>query len=279
MTEPTDEITLKSPEGEEFEDAAHMYLRAFNVTGRLIAKDLVNFWKSLTEYRIGEYVIAKSTIVVGMGAIFSYQSFAWIGNMAVEPRFQRKGIGTLLLEKLLQISEMKKIHMIALDSSDAGKPLYTTHGFKEECKVLWYEIQGCSSQNFERVHTVQNIPEWCLNLDKKAFGGDRSSLLKLLLAMGGIMVVKDNEGYGIVYKNKVGPVIADNVEAAVAITNYAHTLGARTMDVPLYEVPREFLSQLKGQGVDYATPSTQMVYGDTPQDMKRVFAQVSSALG
>jgi len=279
MTEPPTKITLKNPEGREFEEAAHMYLRAFNVTDRLIARDLVNFWKSLVEYRVGEYVIAKSTTVVGMGATFPYQKFAWIGNMAVEPHFQRKGIGTLLLGKLLYILEMKKIHVIALDSSDAGKPLYTTYGFKEACKVLWYEIQGCSSRNFERVHTVQNIPEWCLNLDKKAFGGDRSSLLKLLLAMGGIMVVKDDEGYGIVYEKKVGPVIADNVEAAVAITNYAHTLGALTMDVPLHDVPREFLSQLKGQGVDYATPSTQMVYGNTLQDTKRVFAQVSSALG
>jgi hypothetical protein len=100
-----------------------------------------------------------------------------------------------------------------------------------------------------------------------------------LLAKGGILVVKDNEGYGIVRKNKVGPVIADSVEAAAAITNYAHTLGARTMDVPLHEVSREVLSQLKGQGVDYATPSTHMVYGNTSQDTKRIFAQVSSALG
>lgn len=279
MTEPADRITLKNPDSEEFEDAAHMYLRAFNVTDRLIAKDLVNFWKSLVEDRIGEYVIAKNRTVLGMGAIFPYQSFAWIENMAVEPSFQRKGIGTVLLERLLYILEMKNIHVVALDSSDAGKPLYATHGFKEVCKVLWYEIHGCSSNNFENVYTVQDIPEWCLNLDKKAFGGDRSSLLRLLLALGGILVVKDNEGYGILHKNKVGPVIADNMEAAVAITNYAHILGARTMDVPLHGVSREFLSQLKGKEVDYATPSTHMVYGNTPQDTKRIFAQVSSALG
>lgn len=44
----------------------------------------------------------------------------------------------------------------------------------------------------------------------------------------------------------MGPDIADNAEAA-AMTDYAYTLGARTMNVPLHDIQQEFLSQLKGR--------------------------------
>ena len=93
------------------------------------------------------------------------------------------------------------------------------------------------------------------------------------------MIVKHNEGYGILWKKRVGPVVAHTVEAAVTIANYAHTMGAKHMDVPLRNVPEKFLSQLKGRGVDYATPATRMVRGSSAGDTAKVFASFSSALG
>ncbi|MBU7048268.1 MAG: GNAT family N-acetyltransferase [Theionarchaea archaeon] len=100
---------------------------------------------------MGRFVVAKRTTVVGMAAVFPYQSCAWIGHMVVEPDLQRKGIGTLLMDELLHILEKGKIDAVKLDSTDLGRHLYTKYNFKEECKVLQYEIHKNDAANFEGV--------------------------------------------------------------------------------------------------------------------------------
>lgn len=280
MTEPI-RITMKNPEGEEFADAAHMYFRAFNVPEVSWTNDLAEFWKSLKKYKVGHFVIAKTTTIVGMGAVFPYQSLAWIGHMAVEPFMQRKGVGTSVLKELFNIAQQEKIHTIKLDATGMGEPLYEKFNFKKECEVLQYEMHGAPTivDGVYTIDAVQDIPEWCLTLDNQSFGGDRTVLLKYVLTMGGRMIVNHDEGYGILWKKRLGPVIAENVEAAVTIANYAYTLGARIMDVPLHPVPIQFISQLKGKGIDYATPAVRMVYGDPVGDPTKVYASFSSAMG
>ena len=93
------------------------------------------------------------------------------------------------------------------------------------------------------------------------------------------MIAKDEEGYSILWKKRVGPIVAENVEAAGAIANYAYSRGAKIMDVPLHPVPTQFISQLKGKPIDYATPAVRMVYGDPVGDPKKVFASFNSAMG
>ncbi len=270
-------LIMKNPEGEEFDEAAHLYFRAFNVPEVSWTDDLAEFWQSLKESKVGHFVVAKTTAIVGMGAVFPYQSLAWIGHMAVEPSRQRKGIGTLLLEELLRIVQQKKIATVKLDATGMGEPLYKKYNFKKEGEVLQYEIQGASP--VKGVKIIQDIPEWCLTLDNHAFGGDRTALLQYVLKMGAKMMVKDEEGYGILWRKRVGPIVVENVEAAVQIANYAYSLGATTMDVPLHPVPIQFISQLKGKSMDYATPAVRMVYGDPVGDPKKVFASFSSAMG
>jgi GNAT superfamily N-acetyltransferase len=269
-------LVLKNPEGEEFVEAAHMYFRAFNVPEVSWTDDLAEFWQSLKD-KVGHFVVAKTTTIVGMGAVFLYQSLAWIGHMAVEPSHRRNGIGTLLLKELLRIVQQKKVSTVNLDATGMGEPLYKRYNFKKEGEVLQYEIQGASTVNGVKI--LRDIPEWCLHLDNHSFGGDRTALLQYVLTMGGKMIVKDEEGYGILWKKRVGPIVAENVEAAVAIANYAYTRGAKTMDVPLHPVPIQFISQLKGKPIDYATPAVRMVYGDPVGDPKKVFASFNSAMG
>ena len=175
-------LILKNPEGEEFVEAAHMYFRAFNVPEVSWTDDLAEFWKSLKEYTVGDFVVAKTTTIVGMGAVFLYQSLAWIGHMAVEPSHQRKGIGTLLLKELLRIAQQKKVSTVKLDATGMGEPLYKRFNFKKEGEVLQYEIQGVSTVSDVKV--VRDIPEWCLTLDNHSFGGDRTALFQYVLAMG-----------------------------------------------------------------------------------------------
>jgi GNAT superfamily N-acetyltransferase len=270
-------LIMKNLEDEEFAEAAHMYFRAFRVPEVSWTNDLPEFWKSLKQFKVGHFIVAKTTTIVGMGALFPYQSLTWIGHMAVEPSHQLRGIGTLLLKELLRIAQQKKISTVKLDATGMGEPLYKKYNFKKEGEVLQYQLQGTST--VKGVKITQEIPEWCLTLDNHSFGGDRRILLQYVLTMGGKMIIKDEEGYGILWKKRVGPIVAENVDAAVQIANYAYTMGAKIMDVPLHPVPIQFISQLKGKPIEYATPAVRMRYGDPVGNPEKVFASFSSAMG
>lgn len=57
--------------------------------------------------------------------------FAYIMNMYIKPKWRRKGIGSVLLEKLIE--EIKKIGIqsVVLHTTSFGKPLYEKYGFRE----------------------------------------------------------------------------------------------------------------------------------------------------
>jgi len=57
--------------------------------------------------------------------------FAYIMNMYIKPKWRRKGIGSALLEKLIE--EIKKIGIqsVVLHTTSFGKLLYEKYGFRE----------------------------------------------------------------------------------------------------------------------------------------------------
>ena len=56
--------------------------------------------------------------------------FAHIMNMYTKPKWRRKGIGSALLEKLIDEIKMKGIRSIVLHATPIGQPLYEKFGFK-----------------------------------------------------------------------------------------------------------------------------------------------------
>ena len=119
-------------------------------------------------------------------------------------------------------------------------------------------------------------------MDRDAFGDDRSALLKSVLKHGGKIIVARDQGYGLVYKDKVGPVVANDAQAATDIVKFAHGLGANKVYVPLHnELPQGFLGGLKK-----ARPRTsiacceRMTSGAGLKEENRlVFASFSAATG
>ena len=55
---------------------------------------------------------------------------SYILNMYTKPKWRRKGIGSVLLEKLLEESKINGINIVSLHASDIGRLLYEKYGFK-----------------------------------------------------------------------------------------------------------------------------------------------------
>ena len=126
------------------------------------------------------------------------------------------------------------------------------------------------------------IPKWCLTMDKEAFGDDRSSLLKLLLNNGGKIILLDNKGYGILWKNRIGPVIAENEEVAKNIIKNASKMGAEKIYLPLHQhLSEHFLLDLfESKSKTSISCCTRMILGNSvKENTKNIYASFTAATG
>lgn len=69
--------------------------------------------------------------VVGVCACAAYPGggLAWIGGMNVPPEHRRRGIARALLQACLDHAQTRHAHIIGLDATDMGRPLYLSEGF------------------------------------------------------------------------------------------------------------------------------------------------------
>ncbi|NHJ41005.1 MAG: GNAT family N-acetyltransferase [Asgard group archaeon] len=87
-------------------------------------------WIALDEK---QNIIATSgmVIVIKPPQLWNLQGIeAYIMNMYTKPEWRRKGIGSALLEKLLEESKKRGINEIALHATSIGRSLYEKYGFK-----------------------------------------------------------------------------------------------------------------------------------------------------
>lgn len=88
--------------------------------------------------------------VIGTGIIFYYNAVpssfnpwgknAYITSMFVNENYRRRGIATIILDKLIQISKSKGYHVFILQESDMGRALYEKYGFQEGRKGMILKI-------------------------------------------------------------------------------------------------------------------------------------------
>lgn len=279
-------LIFKTLEYSELKETAEFYLRAYKSTNLSKIGDLVNFWKLFIDRKLCYFIITKyKEKIIGCGAVVTYRSHAWIAWMAVEPDLRRKGVGNEIMNNLMDYAKESGFKSLRLDATNIGKKLYSKFEFREGYQVLWYEIKSLKGRDdFEgqEMSVSNNIAQWCLKLDKEAFGDDRSQLLRLLLNNGGKIITVDNEGYGILWRNRVGPIIAKDIKIAKNIVKYASNIGAEMVYIPLHkDMTQEFLSDLQEKKRDSSlTCCTRMTLGDAiKENTKMIYASFIAATG
>jgi GNAT superfamily N-acetyltransferase len=134
----------------------------------------------------GCFVAAVEDRVCGTATTITYENrFAWIGMVLVDPGYQKRGIGTQLLNKAIDHIDGRKIPTMKLDATPQGKPLYAKLGFVTEYEISRWILKRAPSpiasaaDSSEMLLTDAQL-EPLFSCDREIFGADRSFLLSSL---------------------------------------------------------------------------------------------------
>jgi GNAT superfamily N-acetyltransferase len=172
----------------------------------------------------GALVARQNDTIVGFGAAIDYGAFAYIGSMAVHPLMQQRGIGRLILDRLLSWLEAGGCSTVLLDASPEGAPLYERCGFIDDDSTLVLQRQESARLANRPLGSIDPLsgstfPE-LVAFDVPCFGAERAALLTSYWADDPqrVLVRRDARGqvagYLIAQSRTIGPWVACNVEVA-----------------------------------------------------------------
>ena len=176
--------------------------------------------------------------LVATGLALPYPSaFGWIGMVIVHGPYRRHGLATRLMERSL--AELRDRGLVPfLDATPAGRPVYERMGFRAvEALTRWRgQGGGPEAHDLPPLVDVAEIAE----LDRSAFGVDRSAVLADLLARKGALSRRDPGGDGFLLARTgrtasyVGPVVARETGTALRLLEsaLAEISGPVLVDVP-----------------------------------------------
>jgi GNAT superfamily N-acetyltransferase len=138
-----------------------------------------------------EAVDAGTAALQAVTSAVAYGDLGFIGNVIVHPTARKQGLGNRVMRAALDWLASTHVRWVELDATVYGRPLYERLGFKGTLPswVLWASITDARLDHlaaFTTQHDVfsleaDDLPS-VLSLDRAALGGDRSGLLRLVLA-------------------------------------------------------------------------------------------------
>ena len=246
-------------------------MRAANVSGAFALSEEAGWNQTAEDWalliRLGRaFAVAGSGGGLAATAVaFPYPpEFGWIGMVLVHGPYRRRGLATRLLERA--VAELRDRGLVpVLDATPAGQPVYERMGFRPiEALTRWRgEGGGSTLSTLPSVRNVRDIAE----LDRVAFGADRSAVLADLLARPGAGSRSDPSGGGFLLSRPgriatyVGPFVARETGTALALleSELAAISGPAAIDVPDRE--SEIADLLSERGFRPERPFARMALG------------------
>jgi len=230
-------------------------------------------WRALLASNPGGFVVAVSEgRVVGTGgAVRHGPGLAWVCMILVEPGSRGRGIGTRIVEAVLET--LADVPVVGLDATPRGRPVYLELGFRDARALARFEARP--AQPAPRAPDVRRMEgadlEVVLSRDREAFGADRGAVLRWALAEapGYAWCAAEADGrLGYMFgrhghdAEHLGPVVAGSRDTARGLV--AAGLGAAagrpvTLDAP--REPPEWADALGGLGFVEQRPFTRMYRG------------------
>lgn len=175
------------------------------------------------------------------------RTLAWVGMVLVNPMFRRKGIATALVRAALDNLDAEGVAAVKLDATPEGASVYESLGFEAELRVERWTGTASGKRPEDGMSgdaAPSQLLEEVVEFDRRAFGADRSELLKALwdgacarpsLRVGGGGRLR---GYALARRGSqatyVGPVVAEEAEiAAFLLDDLLGRLGAGRVYVDL----------------------------------------------
>ena len=230
--------------------------------------------------------------VVGVGSGIAYGELGFVGNMIVDVAQRRRGIGSVILESVVDFLESRGVVRLELYATQDGRPLYARHGFEPAGPSTMVRITRGIGRPAEGVRLADATHEAAAELiayDTPRFGGNRGTLLRAMLDDGErpLVVARRNgriAGFGWLRPDgeRVGPLVADSPEVAIALVWEAldRMPQAETLALNLPAGNRGGAERLAALGATLEAWDGRMARGpQVPRREETVYANVVGALG
>jgi GNAT superfamily N-acetyltransferase len=227
--------------------------------------------------------------VIATSTLASYGGVGWVGMVLVDEPLRGRGLGRAILGAAVVTGE--KLDAIGLDATDLGMPVYAKHGFTSQIPInRWGGSVNRPCQSGARP-AVDDDWHAILEMDCRATGVDRSTLLRAMADEPGVRlrVIEEYErlsGFGFARPGRVaghvGPVVAKSAEVAAELTCALCNEQRVFIDVPATPTNAAFTAWLEQSSLSILRRLTRMVRPAREEPLlagPRVFATAALELG
>jgi GNAT superfamily N-acetyltransferase len=180
-------------------------------------------WRRLLELWPGQSLGGEiGGRLAASGTLASYASDAglvgWVGLILVDEQYRRRGLGTRMMAAILEEADRRGVEIVGLDASDQGEPIYRRLGFVVDASINRWSGRGVMG----RIGSVDKAA-WprLLQVDRRACGVDRESLLRRIAGESESRVAMAGDGFALVRPGRrawhLGPVIANDFNEAAGL--------------------------------------------------------------
>lgn len=210
----------------------------------------------LTFDSVGSFVAKEDATVVGFGGVLDYGPFAYVGLMSVSPTIQKRGVGQLLMERLLVWLDARGCPTALLDATPVGEPLYRRNGFQEDDQTMvWQQDAHILLPRIlplgVSLLAEADVPA-LVRFDAPHFGAERSQVLATFCARYPHRVLVTHAadgritGYAIAQFHVIGPWVANTKDDAERLLVHALAL-------PFESKPNVFVSTHNSDALNLLT--------------------------
>ncbi len=268
-------------------DAAEaIFADAFGIPNSRAALEFV--WSLQPDGRLLALVSGEP---VGMVGAIDHGAFAYIGMMGVRKAWQRRGIGYVLMERMLEWLAARGCPMARLDASAAGQHLYPKLGFVTDEQTYVFKLQQSSAParvpDCVRVARTQDL-DAVIDFDAPIFGARRAAVFQRYHAWlnDRLFIAHDDArrvaGYLFAQTRSIGPWAAREPRYADALLTTALSLAYEAP--PVARVPSSnpvVAGLLERNGFQLVETLEHMRRGGDkmPGDHTRLYALASFSIG
>ena len=252
----------------------------------------LDFLEILTHDPHGSFIGEVSGRPVGMVCTVPYESFGFIGNLIVLPRWRGRGFGEALMVHAMDYLNARDVRTHMLDGVDKAVPLYERLGFRKLDKSLRLEGKLVLNQSGGSRAMTHDDLDTLSEYDRDCFGSNRRVFLEARLTnFSELCFVSedDNRVTGYIMGSqsgefiRIGPwVVTGGIETAKSLLNtLVSSVPNRVLKVGVLETNHDATSLLQSNGFRQISFSWRM--STKPQEdwscSKRLFAICSPARG
>jgi GNAT superfamily N-acetyltransferase len=240
-------------------------------------------WRLMLDIGHGWGLSLADGTLIASTLVLPYGAFAWISMVLVHPDHRRHGHATRLLRVALADLHDRGLTPI-LDATPAGREVYRQEGFRDTWTFKRYVKWGQTP--FSGAARSENgVCPHLTDLDREAFGADRSRLLRALAARLPEAALSQPNGFVLGREgreaNQIGPLVARDEETAMALLQSALAAVPAPVYVDAVDHAPRMQEWLQERGFDFQRPFTRMVHGGerAPGNEKLVYLVAGPELG